>query len=132
VLEISPEARVSALADIEPSVRGSRIVIAAGVMIDAFVKVKPAGGAGDLLIGRNSYINSGVVIYTGNGVLIGEDVLIGANCTLAPVSHEFKDAHRKIVEQGFMPGRGGLQVLRDVRQRSEERSVPVFRNRCTA
>ena len=42
---ISPSAKVSPLADIEDSVRGTRITIEADVMIDAFVKIKPAGGA---------------------------------------------------------------------------------------
>lgn len=111
---ISPLARISPLADLEDSVRGSRLVIEEGAMIDAFVKIKFAGGAGDIRIGRNSYINSGVVIYSGNGVTIGEDVLVAANCTFAPVSHEFKSRGKKIVEQGFKPGKGGIVVEDDV------------------
>lgn len=94
--------------------RGSRLVIEEGVMIDAFVKIKFAGGMGDVRIGRNSYLNSGVVIYSGNGVTIGEDVLVAANCTLAPVSHEFKVRDKKIVEQGFKLGKGGIVVEDDV------------------
>lgn len=94
--------------------RGSRLVVEEGVMIDAFVKIKFAGGMGDVCIGRNSYINSGVVIYSGNGVVIGEDVLVAANCTLAPVSHEFKARDKKIAEQGFKPGKGGIVVENDV------------------
>lgn len=114
MLIISPSARISGLADIEDSVRGTRIVIEDGAMIDSFVKIKPAGGTGDVRIGRNSYINSGVVIYTGNGVDIGEDVLVAANCTFAPVNHEFKSRHKKIVEQHFKPGKGGILVEDDV------------------
>lgn len=94
--------------------RGSRIVIEAGVVIDAFVKIKPAGGAGDVCIGRNSYINAGCVIYSGNGVWIGEDVLIAANCTLAPVNHAFASRSRKIIEQRFQPSRGGIRIEDDV------------------
>lgn len=114
MLIISPTARISSLADIEDSTRGTRIVIGDGVMIDSFVKIKPAGGSGDVLIGRNSFINSGVVIYSGNGVQIGEDVLVAANCTFAPVSHEFRSRDMKIVEQRFRPGRGGIVVEDDV------------------
>jgi virginiamycin A acetyltransferase len=111
---ISPLANISPLADLEDSVRGSRLIVGDGVMIDAFVKIKFTGGAGDVSIGRNSYVNSGVVIYSGNGVTLGEDVLIAANCTFAPVSHEFKSRDKKIVEQGFKPGKGGIVVEDDV------------------
>ncbi len=114
MLIISDTAHISRLADIEDSQRGSRIVIEDGAMIDSFVKIKPAGGMGDVRIGRNSYINSGVVIYSGNGVNIGEDVLVAANCTFAPVSHEFASRAKKIVEQGFKPGKRGIVVEDDV------------------
>ncbi|HEY8293682.1 MAG TPA: hypothetical protein VIG44_14430, partial [Thermomicrobiales bacterium] len=90
MLIIAESARISKLADIEESVRGTRIVIEDGVRIDAFVKIKPVGGSGDVRIGRNSYINSGVVIYSGNGVTIGEDVLVAANCTFAAVNHAYR------------------------------------------
>ena len=96
MIEIAPGARVSRLADIEDSVRGSRIVIGAGTVIDAFVKIKPAGGGGDLEIGPGCVINSGCVLYTGHGIRIGANVLIAANCTLAPASHEFADPDKPI------------------------------------
>jgi len=114
MLNISKKAFISKLADIEDSVRGTQIIINDGVHIDAFVKIKPAGGNGDVVIGRNTFINSGVVIYTGNGVKIGEDVLIAANCTLAPVNHEFCERNRKISQQGFMPSKGGIFIEDDV------------------
>ena len=114
MLIISPKAYISPLADIEDSTRGTRIVIEAGVHIDSFVKIKPAGGKGDVIIGRNSYINSGTVLYSGNGIIIGEDVLIAANCTLAPVNHAFRDRSRKIVDQRFSESRGGIHIGDDV------------------
>jgi acetyltransferase-like isoleucine patch superfamily enzyme len=113
-LEIDPTAKVSPLADIEPSVRGTAIRIGPGAMIDAFVKIKPAGGDGDVVIGANSYINSGCVIYSGNGVRIGADVLIAANCTLAATNHAFDDPRRPIRTQGFAPSRGGIEIGDDV------------------
>jgi virginiamycin A acetyltransferase len=114
MIRISETAKVSQLADIEPSVRGTQIVIEDGVMIDSFVKIKPAGGKGDVRIGKRSYINSGVVIYSGNGVEIGEDVLIAANCTFAPVDHEFRSKNKKIIEQRFRPSKGGIIIEDDV------------------
>jgi acetyltransferase-like isoleucine patch superfamily enzyme len=114
MLIISDKARVSPLADIEDSVRGSRIVVEDGAVIDAFVKIKPAGGSGDVIIGPGSVINSGCVLYTGHGIRLGANVLVAANCTLAPTNHEFRDPSRPIRDQGFMPSRGGILVEDDV------------------
>lgn len=114
MLCIAPGARISRLADIEDSVRGSRIVIEDGVIIDSFVKLKPAGGSGDVVIGRGSVINAGCVLYAGNGIRIGSNVLIAANCTLAPTNHAFGDPRRPIRTQGFQPSRGGIAIEDDV------------------
>jgi virginiamycin A acetyltransferase len=114
MLSIAPSASISPLADIEASVRGSRIVIEDDVTIDSFVKIKPVGGSGDVLIGRGTVINSGCVLYSGNGISIGRNVLIAANCTLAATNHEFVDPDRPIREQGFQPSRGGIVIGDDV------------------
>lgn len=114
VLLIDEHAYVSHLADIEDSVRGTRIIVERGVHIDAFVKIKPAGGCGDVRIGRNSVINSGTVIYTGNGVRLGESVLVAANCTFASVNHEYRSRTEFIQSQGFARSRGGIIVEDDV------------------
>lgn len=114
MLEADPTARISPLADIELSVRGTRYVIGARTMIDAFVKIKPAGGSGDVVIGADCAINSGTVIYSGNGVTIGDAVLIAANCTLAATNHEIGDRDRRIRDQGFQPSRGGIVIGDDV------------------
>jgi virginiamycin A acetyltransferase len=114
MLKISPEARISNMADIEDSVRGSVIDIAEGVTIDSFVKIKPAGGTGDVLIGAGTTINSGVAIYSGNGVSIGKRCAIAANCTFAPVNHAYSNPETPITEQGFLPSRGGVIVEDDV------------------
>ena len=114
MLKISPNARISPLADIEDSVRGSVIEIEDGVTVDSFVKINPAGGTGDVLIGRDSTVNSGVAIYTGNGVSIGRRCAIAANCTFAPVNHEYADPDTPIVKQSFMASRGGVIVEDDV------------------
>lgn len=114
MIKIDTTARVSKWADIEDSIRGTQIVIGANVTIDSFVKIKPAGGNGDVIIGSNTIVNSGCVIYTGNGVQIGEDVAIAANCVFAPVNHEYKDKSSLIREQRFRPSKGGIVIENDV------------------
>jgi virginiamycin A acetyltransferase len=109
-----PTARISTLADLEPSQRGSRYVIGPHAMIDAFVKIKAAGGSGDVIIGADSYVNSGCVLYSGHGIVIGKNVLIAANCTLAATNHAFANAAVPIRQQGFQPSRGGIVIGDDV------------------
>jgi virginiamycin A acetyltransferase len=114
MIEIHPSARVSSLADVEDSVRGTRIVVGARSMIDSFVKIKPVGGNGNLIIGEDCAINAGCVFYTGNGIVIGNSVAIAANCTFAPVNHEFRSSDRYIRKQGFRPSKGGIVIENDV------------------
>lgn len=120
MLIISPTAKISKLVDIEDSVKGSKISIGDEVVIDSFVKIKPAGGLGDLVIGKNTVINSGVSIFTGNGISIGSNVLIAANCVFSPTSHEFRARDVLIREQGFVSssplfvGRSGIVIEDDV------------------
>lgn len=114
MLQISNSAKISKLADIEESIRGTNIIIDDEVVIDSFVKIKSVGGTGDIYIGKKSYINSGTVIYSGNGVNIGNYVLIASNCTLAPVNHEYRSKDKTIIEQRFMPSKGGIIIEDDV------------------
>ena len=114
MIDIHPSACVSHLADIEDSVRGSRITVGAHSIIDSFVKIKPAGGNGDLVMGERVVINAGCVFYTGHGIRIGNDVAIAANCTFAPVNHAYREKNRLIREQGFLPSKGGIVVEDDV------------------
>ena len=114
MIDLHPAARISPLADIEDSVRGTRIVVGARSVIDSFVKVKPAGGSGDLVVGEDVVINAGCVLYTGNGIQIGDDVAIAANCTFAPVNHEYRRRDIPIRQQGFRPSKGGIVIEDDV------------------
>ena len=114
MIEIHPTAYVSPLADIEESVKGSRIVIGPNSYIDSFVKIKAAGGTGDIVIGSSTFINSGCVLYIGNGISIGNNVSIAANCVLAPTNHEFRDRNTLHHNQGFRPSRGGIHIEDDV------------------
>ncbi|MCP9749910.1 DapH/DapD/GlmU-related protein [Ferruginibacter sp. HRS2-29] len=112
--EISASAKISSMADIETSSRGSRLYVGENVMIDSFVKIKFTGGAGDIRIGNNSYVNSGCVLYSGNGITIGDHVLIAANCTFAPVNHQYMAKDKTILEQRFKESKGGIIIEDDV------------------
>jgi acetyltransferase-like isoleucine patch superfamily enzyme len=90
------------------------ILVGAQTVIDSFVRIKCAGGTSDVVIGDHCYINSGTVIYSGNGVKVGNHVLIAANCTIAPVNHACRDRHRLIFEQRFSPSKGGIIIEDDV------------------
>lgn len=114
MIVVDPTARVSPMADIEDSTRGTRIEIGARSVIDSFVKIKPAGGSGDVIIGESVYINSGCVLYTGNGIRIGNNVSIAANCTFAPTNHGYAARDKLIQHQGFLPSRGGIIIEDDV------------------
>lgn len=114
MIQADPTAYISPLADIEDSIYGTKIIFGPGVVVDSFVKIKPAGGRGDVIIGRDSIINSGCVIYTGNGILVGKSVAIAANCVLAPVNHEFQDKNTAIFKQGFRTSKGGILIEDDV------------------
>lgn len=111
---IADTATISNQADIEVSARGSNLTIGEKVVIDSFVKIKFTGGEGDVVIGPGTYINSGCVLYSGNGIQIGKDVLIAANCTIAPVNHAYMDKGRTIKEQRFNPSKGGIVIEDDV------------------
>ena len=114
MLVADPSAKVSPLADIDQSTRGTRILVGPQSQIDSFVRVKCAGGTADVVIGKGCYINSGTVIYTGNGLTMGDHVLVAANCTFAPVNHACRERGRTIIEQRFLPGKGGIVIGDDV------------------
>ncbi|MBK8737031.1 MAG: acyltransferase [Saprospiraceae bacterium] len=111
---ISTNSKISKLADLESSVKGSKLIIGERCMIDAFVKIKFSGGLGDIIIGNNCYINSGTVIYSGNGIVMGNYVLIAANCTLSASNHEFISKDKTVYDQRFKTSRGGIIIEDDV------------------
>ena len=112
--EIDPSAIISELSDIEKSVRGSNLTIMAGTFVDSFVKIKFTGGDGHIKIGSNCYLNSGSVLYSGNGITIGNEVLIAANCTIAAAGHNYLDSSKSVRSQGFPDSRGGVIIEDDV------------------
>lgn len=113
-IEIARSAKVSKHADIEDSVRGTCVIVGEETVIDSFVKFKAAGGTGNIVIGARCAVNSGCVFYSGNGIAIGNDVAIAANCTFAPVNHAFERKDVLIRDQRFKAGKGGIIVEDDV------------------
>jgi virginiamycin A acetyltransferase len=112
--EIAESAIISPLAHLIPSVRGTRMVIGARTQVMEFVVLKCVGGVGDIVIGDDCYINPHCVLYSGNGIRIGNDVLIAPGTIIAPTNHALSRRDAPIRLQGFMPSRGGVVVEDDV------------------
>jgi acetyltransferase-like isoleucine patch superfamily enzyme len=105
---ISPDARI------HPSTRGTRIEIGAHTQIYDFVCIRAVGGDGNLSMGSHCYINPGCVIYTGNGITMGDYVLLAPGVMLMPTNHAFTRRDIEIRHQGFMPSKGGITIEDDV------------------
>jgi acetyltransferase-like isoleucine patch superfamily enzyme len=99
---------------IQPSTRGSIIRIGPHTQIYNFVTIKAVGGSGDIEMGAHCYINPTCVIYSGNGIKMGEYVLLAAGVMLMPTNHEFSRRDIPIRHQGFAPSRNGIQIEDDV------------------
>jgi virginiamycin A acetyltransferase len=111
---IHESAKISPHAIIDISTRGTHTYIGEHCVIDDFVKIKHVGGQGDVKIGNHVYLNSGTVIYSGNGVSIGDNVLMGPNSSIVPVNHSLKDSEIPIRLQGFSPSKGGIVIEENV------------------
>lgn len=108
------DVKIASMASIEVSSRGTHTYIGSGSVIDDFVKIKHVAGTGDVTIGNNVYINSGTVIYSANGVSIGNNVIIGPNCSIVPVNHNISNKDIPIRLQGYPPSKGGIVIEEDV------------------
>jgi virginiamycin A acetyltransferase len=113
-LTIHPTAYVCPSAVIHPSVRGSHIVIGAHTQIYDYVVIKAVGGSGDIVLGEHCYINPHSTLYSGNGIHMGNYVLVAPGCVLTPTNHSFESRKQTIRNQGFMPSKGGILIEDDV------------------
>lgn len=113
-LSIHETAWVSEDARIFPSVRGTRVVIGAHSNVFEFAVIRCVGGSGDIVIGERVNINPHCVLYSGNGITIGNDTLIAAGTSIIPSNHAIADRSRPIREQGFAPSKGGIAIGEDV------------------
>jgi acetyltransferase-like isoleucine patch superfamily enzyme len=114
MIDIHPDARVSKFSDIEDSVRGCSNVFGANSMTESFVKIKSVVGTRAVIIGTHTYINTGCVLYSGNGIAIGDNVAIAVNCSLAPVNQAYQDRERFFSMEDFIQSKGGILMQDDV------------------
>lgn len=105
---ISPDARI------HPSSRGTRIIIGAHTQIYDFVCIRAVGGSGDIRMGEHCYINPSCVLYSGNGITMGNYVLLAPGVMLMPTNHAFPRRDIPIRHQGFLPSKGGIVIEDDV------------------
>ncbi|MDP9052968.1 MAG: acyltransferase [Acidobacteriota bacterium] len=112
--KIAESATISSDARIIPSVRGTLIEIGSDTRIFEFVVIRAVGGVGNVIIGDRCAINPHCMLYSGNGISIGNDVLIAAGTVIAPVNHSTAMLGKLIREQGFAPSRGGVTIESDV------------------
>jgi len=113
-LKIDPSAQISDTARITASTRGSTISIGAHTEIYDYVVIKPVGGSGDITIGEYCFLNPHTVLYSGNGITLGNYVLIAPGCAVVPTNHAFSRRDIPIRKQGFAPSKGGVVIEDDV------------------
>ena len=113
-LEIGHDVFISPLASIQPSKRGTLIKIGAHSQIYDFVSICAVGGGGDLVMGENCFINPQCVIYTGNGITMGNFVLLAPGVMIMPTNHAFGRRDISIRQQGFQLSKGGIIIEDDV------------------
>lgn len=105
---ISPDARI------HPSTRGTKIRIGSGTQIFDFVCIRAVGGSGDVQIGKMCYLNPNCVLYSGNGIVIGDNVLLAPGVMIMPVNHAYERKDIPIRNQGFLESKGGVVIEDDV------------------
>ena len=113
-LFIAETAVIAETTKIYPSSRGTRIVIGEHSELYDYVVIKCVGGGGDIVIGEHCYLNPGCVIYSGNGVTLGNYVLLAAGVMLMPTNHAFSSRELPIRHQGFAASKGGITIEDDV------------------
>ena len=65
-------------------------------------------------MGEHCYINPGCVLYSGNGITLGNYVLLAPGVILVPANHAFARRDIMIRHQGFQPSKGGITLEDDV------------------
>lgn len=113
-LKVGKEVFISPDARIHPSVRGSSIIIGEYSEIYDFVCIRAVGGSGDIKIGAHCYINPCCVLYSGNGISLGDYVLLAPGVMLLPTNHAFSRRDIPIRHQGFLPSKNGIVIDNDV------------------
>jgi virginiamycin A acetyltransferase len=113
-LTVDPTADISPDARIFPSSRGTKITIGARTRLDVFTVIRCVGGSGDVNIGQDCYVNPGCVLYSGNGIELGNNVLLAPGVQLMATNHNWDRRDVPIRLQGFRPSKGGIVIEDDV------------------
>lgn len=79
-------------------VNGGKIRVGSNTALYDGVLLETRGG--NITIGDNCSINAYTVIYGHGNTKIGNNVLIAGHCMVIPNSHNYKNPHLKIMEQG--------------------------------
>ena len=112
--DIGEGVHIAETAVIQPSARGSRLVIGGHTQVYDHVVLRFVGGSGDIVIGEHCYLNPGCVLYSGNGITFGNYVLLAPGVKVVPSNHAFSSRDIPIRHQGFMDSKGGVFVEDDV------------------
>ena len=114
-LELSPECFIDDYVTIfaHPQSTGG-VYLAQNVHIYRWSVVELGEGAGNLWIGKNTYLQSGCILnpFVGN-ISIGANCMIAARCSFTPYQHGFADIHRPMREQS-LTSRGDINIEDDV------------------
>lgn len=105
---------IASTARIQGSTRGTRIFIGDHSEIYDYVVIRCVGGSGDIEIGDYCYVNPGAVFYSGNGIKLGNYVLVAAGVKIMPTNHACGRRDTPIRHQGFAPSKGGIEIEDDV------------------
>ena len=96
IIYVRSRAMISPRAEVELS---PQLSIGAKTQVSSFTKIKVAGG--QLRIGKRCSIATGCFIGSGvAGTYIGDDCLIGANCTIVSSSYRYGDLEVPFARQG--------------------------------
>lgn len=107
-LTMAPGAKVDPRAFIA---RGGDVAIGRNSIVRAGTMLLPSGG--QIRIGQRTSLNHYVVVNGEGDVLIGDDVMIAAFCSLFAANHEYRRVDIPIRAQG-MSTKGGIRIGDDV------------------
>ena len=119
-LKSSTARLVTRLIVLSCTLRGQRLQVGSGTLINPGAKIRPMGGRisigkncfiaagvvlktfdGEIAIGDNVDINEYSILYGLGGLTIGRDCRIAAHVSIIPANHNFADRSKPIHEQGL-------------------------------
>lgn len=79
--------------------KGSKLVFGEGVYIDDYCRIKCKGG--EIYIGNDIFMNSGVKIVAMSKIIIGDLCIFGPGVSIYDHDHSFNNSELPIKKQGF-------------------------------